>query len=115
MEPTPGAWPRVREIFEAALPLPPQERRACVVGACGADLALAGRVEDLLAAHERATGFLEGPAPIVELMTTPHLEGRRIGPYDLISRIGAGGMGDVYKARDTRLDRTVAVKVISCV
>jgi serine/threonine-protein kinase len=46
-------------------------------------------------------------------MTTPHLEGRRIGPYDLISRIGAGGMGDVYKARDTRLARTVAVKVIS--
>jgi len=80
---------------------------------CGADQALAGRVEDLLAAHQRANGFLEGPAPLIELMTTPHLEGRRIGPYDLISRIGAGGMGDVYKARDTRLARTVAVKVIS--
>ncbi len=112
MEPTPGAWPRVREIFEAALSLPPRERRACVVEACGADHALAGRVEDLLAAHERANGILDGPAPIVELMSTPHLVGKRIGPYELISRIGAGGMGDVYKARDTRLDRTVAVKVI---
>jgi eukaryotic-like serine/threonine-protein kinase len=113
MEPAPGAWPRVRDIFEAALLLPPPERRACVVGACGDDRALAARVEDLLAAHERAHGFLEGPAPIVDLMTAPHLEGRRIGPYDFLSRIGAGGMGDVYKARDTRLDRIVAVKVIS--
>ena len=113
VEPTPRAWPRVREIFEAALPLPPLERRAWVGEACGADQALAGRVHDLLAAHDRADGFLEGPAPIVELITTPHLEGRRIGPYELISRVGAGGMGDVYKARDTRLDRTVAVKVIS--
>ena len=75
--------------------------------------ALAGRVEDLLAAHERANGFLESPAPIIELMTRPRLEGTRIGPYELISRIGAGGMGEVYKARDTRLDRTVAVKFIS--
>ena len=113
MEPPPGAWPRVREIFEAALPLPAEERRAYVIAACGADQALAGRVEDLLAAHERADGFLESPAPIIELMTTPHLEGKRIGPYELMSRIGAGGMGEVYKARDTRLDRTVAVKVIS--
>jgi serine/threonine-protein kinase len=113
MELTPGGWPRVREIFEAALPLPPRERRACVAEACGADQGLAGRVEDLLAAHERANGILDGPAPTAELMSTPHLVGKRIGPYDLISRIGAGGMGDVYKARDTRLDRMVAVKVIS--
>ena len=113
MQPTPGDWPRVREIFEAALPLPAEERRAYVITACGADQALAGRVEDLLAAHERTNGFLEGPARIIELMTTPHLEGKRIGPYELMLRIGAGGMGEVYKARDTRLDRTVAVKVIS--
>lgn len=41
-----------------------------------------------------------------------HLEGRRIGPYQLAARIGAGGMGEVYKALDTRLDRTVAIKVL---
>jgi len=39
------------------------------------------------------------------------LPGRRLGPYEILSAIGAGGMGEVYKARDTRLDRTVAIKV----
>ena len=42
-----------------------------------------------------------------------NLEGQRIGPYQLASKIGAGGMGEVYKARDTRLDRTVAIKVLT--
>ncbi len=41
----------------------------------------------------------------------PHPPGSRLGPYEIVSAVGAGGMGDVYKARDTRLDRTVAVKV----
>jgi serine/threonine protein kinase len=41
------------------------------------------------------------------------LPGRRLGPYELLSAIGAGGMGEVYKARDTRLDRIVAIKVLS--
>ncbi|MCA1562381.1 MAG: protein kinase [Acidobacteria bacterium] len=113
MKPAPSDWPRVREVFEAALPLPPEQRRAYVVAACGADQALAGRVQELLAAHERANGFLESPALISEIMTTSNMEGKRIGPYQLMTRIGAGGMGEVYKARDTRLDRTVAVKVLS--
>jgi eukaryotic-like serine/threonine-protein kinase len=43
----------------------------------------------------------------------PILPGRRLGPYEILSAIGAGGMGEVYKARDTRLDRIVAIKVLS--
>jgi eukaryotic-like serine/threonine-protein kinase len=112
MSPAASDWPRVRKVFEAALPLPPGERRAYVFAACGADRALAGRVEELLAAHDRANGFLETPAPAIEVLSTPNMEGKRIGPYHLTARIGAGGMGEVYKARDTRLDRTVAVKVL---
>ena len=42
----------------------------------------------------------------------PDLTGQRIGPYSFESQIGRGGMGDVYRARDTRLDRTVAIKVL---
>src|SRR5262249_18562939 len=104
--------PRVREVFEAALPLPPEERRAYVVAACGPDQALAVHVEELLAAHDRANGFLETPVPTTDVISIPNLEGKRLGPYHLTARIGAGGMGEVYKARDTRLDRTVAIKVL---
>src|SRR5262245_13444422 len=43
----------------------------------------------------------------------PPFEGQRIGPYEVSSRIGAGGMGEVYRARDTRLNRTVAIKVLT--
>ena len=42
----------------------------------------------------------------------PLSTGDKLGPYEIVSPIGAGGMGEVYKARDTRLDRTVAVKVL---
>ncbi len=50
---------------------------------------------------------------MIDADCTTHLEGRRIGPYLLSSRIGVGGMGEVYKARDTRLDRIVAIKVLA--
>ena len=51
------------------------------------------------------------PAPSANV--SPLTPGHRIGPYEIVSRIGAGGMGEVYRARDTRLDRVVAIKVLS--
>src|SRR6185503_7883171 len=71
-------------------------------------------VERMLDAHERAPAFLSTPAVTAfdDSSVGRSLEGRRIGPYLLSSRIGAGGMGVVYKARDSRLDRTVAIKVL---
>jgi serine/threonine-protein kinase len=110
----PERWRRLREIFEAALALPVVEQRAYVVAASGSDEVLRQQVEQMLESHGRAASFLETPAAsMLEPSGVVHsLEGQRVGPYLLSSRIGAGGMGEVYKAIDTRLDRTVAVKVL---
>lgn len=109
----PADGPRVREIFEAALARPPAERDAYIATACGPDDLLRAEVERLLASHHRAENVLEMPAgALAAINRTAHLEGKRMGPYQLSSRLGAGGMGEVYKARDTRLDRTVAIKVL---
>ena len=109
----PEEWSRVKEVFAEALTLPAEARHAYLSGACAGDEALRQDVEMLLASHERAADFLESPAPVPEELSSPvNLEGTRIGPYQFGSRIGSGGMGDVYKARDMRLDRTVAIKVL---
>jgi serine/threonine protein kinase/Tol biopolymer transport system component len=111
-EPSDG-WPRVREVFEQALALPPEARPAFVAAACGSNQRLRDDVERLVASHEGAAGFLSTPAAeLLPLASTPSLEGQRIGPYVLLTRLGAGGMGEVYRARDTRLDRIVAIKIL---
>ncbi len=106
-------WTRVRELFERALALPGSERAAYLANACGADQALRDEVARMLESHDGAAGFLSTPAAVMlDPVATASLEGQRIGPYLLGARIGVGGMGEVYKARDTRLDRTVAIKVL---
>jgi serine/threonine protein kinase len=115
MPPHPEDWRHVRELFETALALPADHRRSYVARTCGGDDALRRQVELLLDSHERANPFLESPAPgPFESTATggPSLAGRRIGPYEIVLRIGAGGMGEVYKAHDTKLDRPVALKLL---
>ena len=110
----PEDWPRVGDLFEGARALPADRRRAYLAEACGGNEALRQEVESLLSWHERANSLLETPAAQFKgAMDAKSLEGQRIGPYQLASRIGAGGMGEVYKALDTRLDRTVAIKVLT--
>ena len=110
----PDEWARIKSVFDAAVAMPEATRLAYVAEACHGDSTLRRHVEGLLDSHRRADAFLETPAlRFDDTASAATLEGERVGPYLLTTRIGAGGMGEVYKARDTRLDRTVAVKVLS--
>jgi eukaryotic-like serine/threonine-protein kinase len=107
-------WTRVRQVFEGALAVPAEARAGYLADACGADHALRQQVELLLDSHDRAGSFLEtptGPSTDAVSHSVP-LEGRRIGAYEVVSRLGAGGMGEVYRARDLKLGREVAIKVL---
>jgi len=104
---------RAREIFEEALTLPAEVRRSYVAQTC--EGSVRQQVELLLDSHERGNSWKTPTAPVsaADSAASSALEGRRIGPYQLGARIGAGGMGEVYRARDTRLNRTIAIKVLT--
>jgi serine/threonine protein kinase/tetratricopeptide (TPR) repeat protein len=107
------AWPRVKDVFAGARALALDARPAYLAAACGGDEALRQEVEMLLASHARAGSFLEMPAVLFDdTRSTKSLEGQRLGGYQLSARIGTGGMGEVYRARDPKLNRDVAIKVL---
>ncbi len=114
-----GPWRRRKDLFLAALELPPGQRDAFLAAACGADHGLRDEVASLLASDAEAGSFMEGPAAALIAAGpvrpfTPRLApGAVLGRYEIIEFLGAGGIGEVYKARDTRLDRTVAIKFVS--
>ena len=112
-------WRKVLELFEQALDQPPGLRASWLAGACGDDPELRSEVERMLLAHARPTGILERALPDSiepEPAALPAPGGpvaRRIGPFDIEAEIGRGGMGLVYKARDRRLGRRVALKLLA--
>ncbi len=110
-------WQRVGEIYHAALEREQRDRHDFVVDACAGDEELRREVDSLLAAQPEAADFLEPSAfqSTVDALTRDadtSLVGRRLGPYTVESLIGVGGMGEVYRAKDTRLGRHVAIKCV---
>jgi tetratricopeptide (TPR) repeat protein len=105
---TPERWQQVKAVLAAVLEKAPGERRDYLNQACDEE-SLRTEVESLLAAHHDAeSGFLGLPDGALDDLAT----GVKLGPYEILSRLGEGGMGKVYKARDSRLDRFVAIKLL---
>jgi serine/threonine protein kinase len=107
-------WQRIDVLFHAALARGERERAGFLQDACGGDDALRRDVESLVAQAHSASGFLATPLPAISVAEpdSTALIGRRLGPYQIEALIGAGGMGEVYRARDTKLGRDVAVKIL---
>ena len=107
-------WQHVEEIFHEALQRDPAKRDAYLREACGSDAALHKEIVDLLAHHEPGSEFEPWAADAAaQLIAAPASlqPGQLLGPYRIDSFVAAGGMGHVYRATDTRLNRTVAIKI----
>jgi eukaryotic-like serine/threonine-protein kinase len=116
---TPERWRRIEALYDAARTRPEAGRAAFLVEACAGDEALRREVESLLAQPVSEAGPLDRPAVEARLIAEEHsrndpstLVGRHLGVYQIQALLGAGGMGEVYRARDTRLGRDVAIKIL---
>jgi Tol biopolymer transport system component len=101
-------WAELKEAFWAAVDAGPEERARHVEALGSIDPALSARLEALLAADDRGES-LEHLFPSEPVSAEPPA---RIGMYDIVGVLGVGGMGEVYRARDARLQREVAIKVL---
>lgn len=114
---TPERWRQVEALFHSSLEREPGERAAYVAAECAGDEALRREVESLIAAHEQEGSFIDSPAFVITPEPTQEdqaesLVGQKVGRYEILSLLGNGGMGEVYLARDARLGRRIALKLL---
>jgi Tol biopolymer transport system component len=113
----PDRWRQIEELYHISMERDSDERSAFLAEACAGDLALRREVESLLAYQKQAELMLETPAleMAARRLAKDHigmLEGQQIGSYEILSLIGRGGMGEVYRARHLKLERDVALKLL---
>jgi len=111
-------WEKAKQLYQEALGKDPAERAAFVEQGCGGEEELLREVQSLLAYEEAAQHFMEQPA-VVAAATSLNADsasgsfvGRTLNQYEIVSLLGAGGMGEVYLALDRRLDRHIALKIL---